>query len=308
MIQQQIKYYWHRLQLENYKCFYLAFLRVAISCWLLKEVCINWGSMDLLYGHSGFVVSKNNFINRLPTGGFLLVKNYYLWFMATYIAVIFLNMAGTGRWFTALLLFALQCALQKMNSSFVNGGDALAKLILFYLIFANSYQYFVLCKQKNRDNDKRKFQNLLSNLAALSIMLQLCIAYFSSGLAKIMEPVWWHGEATYYALSMERYIGTPFNKYIVQQRWLDYASNYGTLLFELLFPLLIWIKKMRKPLLVAGILFHVCIYIFLMIYGFEVIFVLTYGLFLPNRKMQDFGQKMKSYFWRNKTGVATGLY
>lgn len=297
MIQQQIKYYWHRLQHENYKCVYLAFLRVAISCWLLKEVFINWDSMDLLYGHSGFVVSKYNFISRLPAGGFLQVKNYYLWFITAYIAVIFLNMAGVGRWFTALLLFAMQYALQKMNSSFVNGGDALAKLILFYLIFANSYQYFVLFKQKSSNNDKRKFQILLSNLAALSIMLQLCIAYFSSGVAKIMEPVWWHGEATYYALSMERYIGTPLNKYILQQRWLDYASNYGTLLFELLFPILVWIKKIRTPLLVAGILFHVCIYIFLMIYGFEVIFVLTYGLFLPNNQLLDFAQKIKSYFY-----------
>ena len=202
----------------------------------------------------------------------------------------------------------MQYTLQKMNSSFVNGGDALAKLILIYLIFADSYQYLVLFKQESRDNDKRKFQNLLSNLAALSIMLQLCIAYFSSGVAKIMEPVWWNGEATYYALSMERYIGTPFNKYIVQQRWLDYVTNYGTLLFELLFPILVWVKKMRTPLLLAGIFFHLCIYIFLMIYGFEIVFVLTYGLFLPNKKLLGFAQKCKAYFWRKKTGASGSTY
>jgi hypothetical protein len=97
-----------------------------------------------------------------------------------------------------------------------------------------------------------------------------------------------NGEATYYALSMERFVGTPFNKYIVQQKWIDYSANYGTIVFELLFPLLIWVKKMRKPLLVAGIIFHLCIYIFMMIYGFEIVFILIYGLFLPDKKLADF--------------------
>lgn len=306
MIQAQIKYYWHWLQEANYKSFYLAFLRIGISGWLLKEVFINWESMDLLYGQT-FVLSKNNFLNRLPGGDFLWVKSYYLWFIIVYIVVIFLNITGIGRSFSALLLFAMLYTLQKMNLSNVNGGDVFVKLILFYLIFANSYEHLVLFKQKKMAEGERKFKNLLSNLAAMSIMMQLCIAYFSSGLAKIMEPVWLHGEATYYAMSTERYIGTPINKYIVQHKWIDYLSNYGTLLFELSFPLLIWVKKLRKSLLISGIIFHACIYIFLMIYGFEVVFVLTYGLFLPNKKLLNFAQKIKLYFRRNKIEIATSL-
>lgn len=307
-MQQQITNYFLWLQRENYKCFYLAFFRVAISCWLLKEVFINWSSMDILYGYECFVVSKNNFLNRLPNGDFLLVKAYYGWFIAVYIVVIFFNIAGIGRWFTALILFSMQLTLQKMNSSFVNGGDALAKLLLFYLIFANSYQYFVLFKQKKRSTASIKLQNLLSNLVAFSIMLQLCIAYFSSGLAKIMESVWWQGEATYYALQMERYIGTPFNRYLVQYRWFNFFSNYATLLFELFFPILIWVKKIRKPLLVAGLFFHACIYIFLMIYGFEIVFVLTYGFFLPNKSLLNFSEKVKLFFWKRKVVLTRSTF
>jgi hypothetical protein len=307
MIQRQIKYYIEFLQRENYKSFYLAFLRVAICCWLLKEVCINWTSMDILYGDSVFVVSKKNLINRLPGGGFHFVRSYYIWFIVAYIGVIFLNILGIGRQFTLLILLVMFYVLQKMNMSMVNGGDAMARLILFYLIFADSYKYFVLNKQKNVDDDKRKLQNLFSNLAALSIMFQLCLAYFSSGIAKIMEPVWLHGEATYYTLSMERFIGTPFNKYIIQHKWIVYFTNYGTLLFELLFPLLIWIKKFRKPLLITGILFHLGIYIFLMIYGFQIVFVLIYGLFLPNQKLLIFAERCKAFFWRKRTDMEANI-
>jgi hypothetical protein len=303
MILQRLQYYIEWLRHENDKSFYLAFLRVALSVWLLKEICINWHSLDVLYGPSTFVVLKNNLISRMP-GGLELVRSHYMWVIAGYIFVIFLNIFGIGRWFTGLLLFLLVDFLQKMNTSFVNGGDNMAKLILLYLIFADSYKYLVLTKQKRIDNDRRKFQNLLSNLAALSLMLQLCVAYFCSGIAKISEPLWQNGEATYYALSMERFMGTPFNKYIAQYKLIDYFTNYSTICFELLFPFLIWINKLRKPLLIAGVVFHLCIYIFLMIYGFQIVFVLIYGLFLPNQKLLVFARRCKAFFWGKRADAA----
>ena len=300
MIIKHVGYYTDRLQQKNYKSFYLSFLRVAVSIWLLKEIVINWPAMDILYGPSTFVTLKSNLISRIPGGGLMLVRTYYLWVIVTYIIVILLNILGIGRWFTALLLFLMVDFLEKMNTSFVNGGDKMVRLILLYMIFANSYQYFVLYKNRKEVSEKGKLKNLISNLAAVSIMLQLCVAYFSSGIAKINDTFWWNGEATYYALSMERFVGTPLNKYIVQQKWIDYLTNYGTIIFELFFPILIWIKKMRKPLLIAGVIFHMCIYIFMMIYGFEFVFILIYGLFLPNKMLVDFSQRIKSFFWKGE--------
>ncbi|MEO5893058.1 MAG: HTTM domain-containing protein [Ferruginibacter sp.] len=285
MITAQIRQTMEWLQEKNYKSFYLAFLRVALSLWLLKEVCINWSSMDILYGPFAFSIPKNNFLTSIPGGASILIHNHYRIFVIIHISVILLNISGIGRWATALLLLAMVHILQQMNGLVFNNGNALVKLVLLYLIFADSYQYFVLFKSNREDNNKRKFRNLLSNLAVLSIMLQLCLAYFASGVSKIMDPYWQNGEATYYALSMERFMGTLLNKYIVQHRWIDYLSNYVVIAFELLFPFLIWVKKLRSPLLITGILFHLGIYIFLMIYGFQIAFILLYGLFLPNNKL-----------------------
>jgi len=306
-MQQQITYYTVLLQKENYKSFYLAFLRVAICCWLLKELAINWSSLDVLYGQSGFVVAKNNFINRLPGDDFAFVKSHYTLFITAYIIVLFANLLGIGRNFSALLLFIILYLLQKMNMSIVNGGDAFARIILFYLIFADSYQFLILFKEKKKDHVLQKILNLISNLAALSIMLHLCMAYFSAGIAKLIDPVWLQGEGTYYAMSIERFTGTPFNKYLVQYKWIDYFFNYATILFELVFPILIWNKKCRKPLLVAGILFHAFIYIFLMIYGFEVVFILTYGLFLPNHQWINIERKVNAFLKGNKNGLEENI-
>ena len=295
----QAKYYTALLQQQNYKSFYLAALRVAISLWLLKEVCINWQSMELLYGQAAFFVPKNTILNRLP-GGLPFIRDHYLWFISLYLVVILMNILGVGRWFTALALLMLFYLLYQMNMFFTNAGDKMARLILTYLVFADSYQYFVLIKEKTASIYVQRFRNLVSNLAALSIMIQLCVAYFTLGIAKLNDPLWQHGQATYYALSMERYTGTSLNKYLVQYKWLNVLSNYAVMLFELGFPLLIWFKKLRKPLILFGLVFHLCIYIFMMIYGFQIVFLMAYGLFLPNSFFTRLYQRAKQNPWLAK--------
>jgi len=295
MILKRIQSRIEKLQQTNYKSFYLAFLRIAISIWLLKEVCINWSSMDMLYGHSAFIVPENNIIRRFSED-YLIVKDYYVWFIFFYSVIIVFNMLGIGRRVTAVLLFINLYLLQKMNWSIFNGGDLMARLIVFYLIFADSYQYFVLFKNKNKARQLRKLTNLVSNLAALSIMLQLCIAYFSTGLGKLNTDLWKSGEAVYYAMLNERFMGTPYNRWLVQHKWIDYTANYATLVFELGFPFLIWFKKLRPTLLITGIIFHLGIYIFLMIYGFQIVFLLIYGLFLPNDLLLKYAGKVNTFF------------
>ncbi len=269
------------LTADNYKAFYLAILRVAICTWLLKDVLINWSSMEVIYGREAFVVLNTNTIGRLP-GGYLFIREYYPFILAVYVTIIFLNMLGLGRNITAFFLFCSLYMLQKMNMSVTNNGDVMALLIVFYLVFADSYEYLVIGKIKTKSRGNQNVVNLVSNLAALSIMLQLCLAYLGSFVAKINNPLWFNGEATYYALSMERFVGTPFNQYLVQHKWFCYLTNYSVLAFEMLFPFLIWVKKFRKYLLLGGLVMHLCIYIFMMIYGFQMAFLMIYGLFISN--------------------------
>jgi hypothetical protein len=281
------------LSKENYKSFYLSFLRVAISLWLLKEVFINWGDMDILYSSKSFVVRNDGALfNSFPIK-FSVIRDHYIVLIWIYIVVLLLNMAGIGRWVTALLLFLLVDTVHKLNLGFINGGNILSRLIVLYLVFANCYEHFVLFKTKNTDPQRKRLSNLMSNLAAYSILLQLCVAYLSSGIAKLHYPVWQNGEALYYALSMERFVGTPFNRLIAHSAVLVKIGSYATLAFELSFPFLIWVKGCKKPLLVAGVLFHLFIYIFLMIYGFQIVFLLTYGLFLTNSEVRQLVQKIK---------------
>ncbi len=292
------------LHKKNYKVFYLAFLRIAICIFLLSTILMNWSSMDTLYSRSSFVTHDPNLFSKLPSGTFQFIQQYYLIFILTYILVILLNFTGIGKGFTMLLLFLMFDVNQKMTVPFVIGGDKMIGNIILFLIFADSYEYFSLHRQHSIRNRKRQLKDLLSNLAAFSIMLQLCFAYFSSAVAKLSDPIWLNGEAVYYALQIERFMGTPYNKWIAQHRLLVVFASYLVLLIELLFPFLIWIKKLRLTFLIAGFLLHASLYIFLMIYGFQIVFVLIYGLFLPNDLLLKYAHKINSFFG-GKQGALT---
>jgi hypothetical protein len=291
------------LQQENRKSFYLAFLRAAISLWLLKELYFNWTSLEILYGSKSFVVRSDNSVLAWLPGCFVFIRNHYSWLILPYVLINLANIFGIGRWFTSLLLFLMVDIFQKLNMELVNGGDKMVRLVLLYLIFANSYDYFVLYKRKIIDPDKKKIINLLSNLAAYSIMIQLCLVYFSSGYAKLTNEFWRSGHAVYYALLMERFMGTTFNRYLVQYAWFDKAADYFTIFFELSFPFFVWIKKLRNPTIIAGIIFHLFIYIFMMLYGFEIAFILLYGLFFTNEELLTVRDKCKLFLYNLKPSI-----
>ena len=307
MILKKIKYYFNCLQKENYKSFNLSFLRVAISVWLLSEIICNYQSLHLLYGPGSFFVRRENAVSKIFPGGFTFLQSHYLYVFIGYFILCTLNILGIGRRGTALLLFLMVDLVQKMNMPIVNGGNMLARLILLYLVFADSWQFLVLFKTRVAAGDSKKARNLLSNLAALSLMFHLCLIYFASGLAKLNTSMWYNGEATYYALSLERFSGTALNQWLVQYKWFDLVTSYAVLLFELLFPILIWIKPMRKSLLIAGVLFHLSIAVFLMIYNMELVFILVYAMFLPNRHWLQLAERFNSYFTRKEKTLSIHL-
>ena len=173
------------------------------------------------------------------------------------------------------------------------------KFILLYMCFADSFDYFSIQKTHYKSVYKIKINNLITNLAAFSIIMHLCLAYFVSGIFKLHSDVWFNGVASYYTLSLERFQGTPFNNQLAQNGYFVTITTYGTLFLELYFPVLIWIKKIRYPLLVAGILLHLSIFSLMMIYDFQFVFIMVYCLFLSNKEWKALFAKLKTLkSWR----------
>jgi hypothetical protein len=64
--------------------------------------------------------------------------------------------------------------------------------------------------------------------------------------------------------------------------WLFIALNYVVLAYQLLFPVLVWIKKIKKPFLILGILMHLYIAFVIGLVSFGFVMILPYIYFWPN--------------------------
>lgn len=284
------------LQEKNHKSVYLSLMRIFFGIFLLKEIAFKLPQAALLYSNNSiFQFNTHSSFNVIGIDASLLKSNYQV-ILFLYIIFIILFIIGIGKKITAFAVFVLLLLLQKLNNSTVNGGDKMARLIMFYFLFANAYEYLSYRKTNSAAKPNSPYNNLLSNLAAYSIMIQLCIAYFMSFFNKICNPYWFNGTANYYVFLTEAFQGTRFNSQLAQSNLFVYVTTFLTLIFEGSFAFLIWFKKMRIPLLIGGFLLHFGIYFFMMIYNLQTIFLLPYGLFFTNDEMLFF---VKKYFKLN---------
>ncbi len=135
-----------------------------------------------------------------------------------------------------------------------------------------------------------ELRRLLHNMSYVALMLQMCILYFYSSLAKWFDPDWFGGNAVH-LVNMTTYYSRP---------WLaDHADalmplsrvlTYVVLIYQTLFPVLVFVKPVKRYFLWIGILMHLYISCVIGLYFFGIIMLITYILFLdmphPERELK----------------------
>ncbi|MBI3556593.1 MAG: hypothetical protein HY074_10055 [Deltaproteobacteria bacterium] len=112
------------------------------------------------------------------------------------------------------------------------------------------------------------------------LQLQLMAIYFYSGVYKIAFPEWRAGSALYFVLGDELFGRFDF-AWLAGFPNLVRAFTYGTLLFELaLFPLLVWVPRLRVFVLVSGVALHLGIAATMKVDGFIGVTAMFYLAFL----------------------------
>jgi len=289
------------LEREVPNSLYLAIFRLFVCFHLLKKVVLLAPSANVLYGTDAFVHHEAASFFGIPLDVF---RTHYDLLIPVYVFLIGLFLFGIGRNLTALFLYIVFRLFQEMTGVVSNGGDNLLAFIMLYLVFANSYRYFAVKSEFLRM--PRKLDNFVTNLSCGSIMVHLCLVYFFSAVGKLNTQEWYKGVALYYTLASERFGGTPINVVLVKNVVFTTFGTYFTLLFQMAFPFLIWIRRMRIPLAIAGMAMHLSIYVLLMIHDFAIlfIFIFVYGFFFTNQEIMRAYHKAKRLFPSKK--IMTG--
>jgi hypothetical protein len=110
--------------------------------------------------------------------------------------------------------------------------------------------------------------------------IQVCILYVKTGYIKAVQERWQSGEAVWHAMNNQVYwrfqLADVLSLRVME--WFCVAATYGTLVFELGFPL-VFLRRARPWVLLIGLGLHLGIWFFLNLGGFSEAILWTYLAF-----------------------------
>ena len=146
---------------------------------------------------------------------------------------------------------------------------------------------------------KAKAQGLASILGSMAFrfcQLQVCVIYGYSGLEKLRGVKWWQGEAVWDVLANFQVARWDFS-WVASFPLLIVIATYTTVLWEIYFPVLVWIRPCTRWVLLFGVMLHLGIGLAMNIPFFASIMMATYVLFLDSKAL-DGAHTMLHRLWR----------
>jgi Vitamin K-dependent gamma-carboxylase len=160
---------------------------------------------------------------------------------------------------SAATVFLCLTSIQQRNLYITHGGDTFLRVAGFFLIFAPagaamSVDRFIRLR-KGKEGPQIQPR---SPWAQRMIQFELALMYFMSFWWKSLGHPWVNGTALYYVIHFDEIRRFPIPDWIAQPAIVKLGSWF-TLALEFALGTLVWIKEFRYPLLLLGLLFHLCL-------------------------------------------------
>jgi hypothetical protein len=156
---------------------------------------------------------------------------------------------------SALLTFLFFVTLDHRNPVILNSGDTFLRIATFFTMFSHAGRMLSI------DEWRRRKRGELSEAASppwamRMIQVQLAFLYLYAFVWKASGTMWMSGTAVYFTSRLIEFWRFPV-PYIFEHIWTIKLWSWCTLLIEFALGTLVWIKELRYPVLIAGILLHI---------------------------------------------------
>ena len=160
---------------------------------------------------------------------------------------------------SSVAVFLCLASIQQRNLFMAHGGDTFLRVVGFFLIFAPAGAAFSLDRlirvRRGLEGPEITPQ---APWAQRMIQFELALLYFISFWWKMKGDTWLHGTALYYVIHLHSIARFPLPGWVQHPAILK-AGSWFTLAFEFSMGVLIWFRRLRYPLLLLGLLFHLCL-------------------------------------------------
>jgi hypothetical protein len=250
---------WHRFWFEPVSTAPLALFRIAFG---LIALC--WG-ISLLPDVFAFFTKRGILPDQPTFSGDLGGAWGVLGFFETKTAAIALAVAlivaaacltlGLFPQLAALVVCIALVSFHRRNPFVVNAGDVLMRVEAFYLIFAPTGAAVSLGRYLRRRGDFWSFPKR-SPWALRLLQIQFSVVYLMAVWTKVQGITWNNGTAVSYALRIEDIARFTVPSFITHSALISNIFSYGTLALELSLAILVWNRRLRPWVLLAGISLH----------------------------------------------------
>lgn len=269
-----------------------AMIRCGLAVMMLFFYSLRIEAIPFFYYGNGFVPYElapelmhsfyHPFVFWYPQADWLVAWMYGLFILC----LLMLVLGIFGRWLTWLTLF-LHLAFMQRNFSLLYGADIIAAFWLFYLGFTqHNLRLNVWNYLRGRSQVQGQLTDPWTGMGLRLMQVQLCIIYAYTGLEKLKGMTWWEGTAVWNVMGNAHL--TPIDlSFFSQWPLVVAAMTYTTLVFEIYFPIAVWVRTLSKYWLLLGVFFHVGIAFFIGLYFFSGIMLIAYLTFVEPKYLHS---------------------
>jgi hypothetical protein len=248
------------------------FCRVMVVFVLIKIFFIWNASLTLVsyyhFSEPGSLAGKIIFLPSLLANDYL--NSVYIAFTVVLIVLLVLP----WNYISGILFFWITFNLYRLNIPVMNGSDNVQLALAGCMIF-------MTMRPRVKQSILSGLQVTVFNMAVIFAQLIVVCIYFISGWDKLLTESWRTGEALAMIAQRELYAGV-WGLAILDNAVACCILAWATVVFELAFVVLVWFRKFRLPVLIAGVLFHLVIAFALTLYDFSLVMIASYFIFLTN--------------------------
>ena len=266
----------------------LLLFRIMFPLLLSLKYILTYDVLDSIFSSNGILnleirqfATSNNPIYNID---FLMNRDNFIYLFI--IISLFVSLGFLTRISSFLLLFLSAYFLNKF-SFFNYGVDYIAQIFLLILLLLPAGRYNSL------DNFIFKFKSQYSRIEYYNLIrIALGIIYFFGGLGKVLGENWWNGHSIWKALCFGSYFTNIDYSLLTQFPALLIVSGIFIAIFELLYPLLVYINRTRKVAVYIIVSMHFFIGYFMGLYYFSLVLIflniIAYPqFFIPKKKIND---------------------
>jgi HTTM domain len=202
----------------------------------------------------------------------------------------------------AAVAFVGLMALQRRDPYVFNSGDVLLRLVAFYLIFAPSSASLSFLRLLRRRGEPWRFPARAAWPMRL-LQLQFSAIYLFAVWAKVRGITWNNGTAVSYALRITDLQRFPVPGFVAHSLVLSNLLTYGTLVIELSLAVLVWNRRARPWVLLAGLALHLGIEYSVRVGFFGLAIASLYLLWVPAERVEAFFRALERRLSRRPAAV-----